>query len=54
MFSFMLLLYALVAVALLVQFKKYGHSPSKEVSADTSLTEERDTTPDESSGLQPV
>jgi len=54
MFSFMLLLYALVAVALLVQFKTYGHSPSKGVTADTSLTEECDTTPVESTGLQPV
>ena len=54
MFSFMLLLYALVVVALLIQFKKYGHSPSKEVCADTLLTEESNTTPDESAGLQPV
>ena len=52
MFIFMMFLYALVVIALLIQFKMYGHYPKKESSADTSITEDCDTTIDESSGLQ--
>jgi len=40
MLDFMLLLYAVVALALLIQHKIYGHSPHNEVDADTLLTDE--------------
>jgi hypothetical protein len=40
MLDFMLLLYAVVAIALLIQYKIYGHSPHNEVDADTFLTDE--------------
>ena len=52
MLIFIMLLCALMVIILLIQFTLYSRSLRKELSADTSLTEECDTTNDEPSGLQ--
>jgi len=45
MFIFIMLLCALMVIILLIQFMLYSRSLCKELSADTSLTEESDNTP---------
>jgi hypothetical protein len=52
MLIFLMLLCALMVIILLIQYKLYSHSRFEVLRADTSITEESDTTSDKSSGLQ--